>query len=176
MKAIVMVIAALGVLAAPAQAQEVRFGLQGHVSIPMGDLKDAVDSKPGLGLGAHVAWEFQPQMQLRGRIDHMQFPNVKVSTLDTKVSNLSYGVDYLYSFQGQSGSYVLGGLSLNRWEQEVNMPVMGMHNASTTRLGVALGGGFAFNRNVSMEARYVMSSFDAGTDASFLQATVLYRF
>lgn len=152
-------------------AQDVRFGLQAQVGVPMGDLKDAVDSKAGLGLGAHLTWDFKPQMQLRGRVDYMAFPNVTVDNVDSKVSNFSFGADYLYFIEGSKGVYLTGGLSLNRWEVD-----LGPFNASTTRTGVALGAGFAFNEHVSAEARFVMSSFNADADANLLQLGVLYRF
>lgn len=155
----------------PLSAQDVRFGLQAQVGIPTGDLKTAVDSKAGLGLGIHATWELQPQVQLRGRVDYMQFPNVTVSSVTNKLSNLSFGADALYFTQGKVGPYLSGGLSLNRWEVE-----QGGFNASTTRLGLAAGGGYAVNQKVSFEARYQVSSLASGFDANLVLVTALYRF
>ena len=60
----------LALVAAPAFAQDAHFGLQGGISLPQGDVKDAVDSKMGFGIGVHVAIDFKGGHVLRPRLDY----------------------------------------------------------------------------------------------------------
>ena len=164
-----------------ASAQELRYGVQAHVSLPVGDLKDAVDSKPGLGLGAHLTVDLGQGHVLRPRLDYVAFPDANVfEGVKNKMSDLSFGVDYLFQVEGATGFYVTGGLSAHRWNAEVEVSGLGTFSSNTTKLGYAAGVGYAFNANVNAEARFTTTKFTTRTvsdeNANALQLGVLYRF
>jgi hypothetical protein len=175
---------ALGALALaaalPALAQDYRFGVQAHVSAPQGDLKDTVDNKAGLGGGVHLSIDFGQGHAVRPRVDFTAFPNATAFGVDNKVSNLSFGADYLYMLEGRGGFYLTGGLSANRWKVESDVPGRGAVSDTATRLGYAVGGGYAFNENFSAELRYTATKFDrrglSDQNANAVQLAALYRF
>lgn len=162
------------------QAQDLRYGVQGHISLPMGDLKDAVDDKAGIGGGVHMTVDFGQGHLLRPRLDYMAFPDATVySGITNQVNDLSLGLDYLYMLEGKTGFYVTGGLSANRWKVQADVSGLSYHN-NTTKLGYALGAGYAFNENLSLEARFTATKFDTRTvsdqNANVLQVGANYRF
>lgn len=161
-------------------AQDLKYGLQAHVTLPLGDLKDTVDSKPGIGLGAHMTVDFGQGHVLRPRVDFIAFPDATVFDVKNKVNNLSLGADYLYVFEGKTGFYVLGGLAVNRWKVDAELPGIGPLTVTTTKLGYALGGGFAFNEQVSAELRYSASQYGlpghSSQNASAFEVVAYYRF
>lgn len=164
----------------PALAQDIRFGLQAHVNAPMGDLKDLVDNKAGLGGGAHVTWDFMEGQQLRARVDGIGFPDATVFGVKNTVSEVSGGIDYLYFLEGKTGFYLTGGLSANRWKVEADVAGLGKYSNTTTKGGLAAGAGYAFNGNLSVEARFTTSKFDqrliTDSSANAFQVAALYRF
>lgn len=157
-------------------AQEARFGLQGQVSIPQGDLKDAVDSKPGLGLGVHYTFAFD-QHVIRPRFDATFYPEADFGGVETKVNSLALGADYLYFVEGRDrGLYITGGLSAIRWEVDVNIPGFGSGSSHTTKLGVAGGVGYQWNRAFGTELRFVKSSLGHDVSANNLVLGATFRF
>ena len=166
------------------QAQEgPRFGLQATLSLPQGDLKDAVDSKMGYGVGAHVTFDLQGGHMIRPRLDATWYPKYTVSdafgSASVTYSNLSLGADYLYFVEGKpQGLYFTGGLSAVQWKGEASVNVLGISGSdseTTTKLGLAAGLGYQFNKTVGAELRYQTSKVWDG-NANSLQAGVTFRF
>ena len=146
-------------------AQDVHFGVQGQVNIPMGDLKDFVDSKPGVGVGVHGTFDLGSGSVLRPRFEYTVYPKATVNALDDKADNLNLGADYMYYIEGKSseGLYFTGGLSAVRWHFSATDPVFGENSTTTTRLGVAAGLGYQWNATFGTELRYVTSKVDGNT-------------
>ena len=172
---------ALLALGTCASAQELRYGVQAHLSLPSGDLKEAVDNKAGLGLGAHLTLDFGQGHLLRPRFDYTAYPDATVfDGISNKMDVLSLGVDYLYQLEGSTGFYVTGGLAANRWKSEVEISGLGTFSSNTTKLGYAAGVGYAFNAQVSAEARLTSTKFTTRTvsdeNANAFQLAALYRF
>lgn len=172
---------ALLVLGGLAQAEDPRFGVQVHGNIPTGDLKDAVDSKLGVGGGAHVTFDLSGGHLIRPRIDYTFFPettlNSGAATLKNKVNNLSAGADYLYFLEGKpEGLYFTGGLSYNHWKVEAT--ALGQTYSDTSnKLGFAAGAGYNFNSTFGAEVRFTSTKFgkDEGS-ANAVQFGVTLRF
>jgi hypothetical protein len=162
-----------------ARAEDPRFGVQVHGNIPTGDLKTAVDSKLGVGGGAHATFDLGDGHMIRPRIDYTFFPEATVSTIRNKVNDLSLGADYLYFLEGKpTGVYLTGGLSLNHWKVDASSS-LGSFSGSSNKLGVAAGAGFNFNRTFGAELRFITSKYGSGsTDvtANVIQAGVTLRF
>ncbi|NWJ41315.1 MAG: porin family protein [Geothrix sp.] len=171
---------------ATASAEEPRFGLQLHASLPNGDLKTAVDNKPGAGLGAHVTFDLGGGHVLRPRFDAVFFPEGAFNGFKTKAHDLSLGGDYLYFPGGKpDGLYLTAGLGLHRWTVDTTTPAVGSSPAtsgtqSSSRFGYAAGFGYNFNRSVGTELRFVRTHYANQTawdpSANSLQAGVTYRF
>lgn len=165
----------LALLAAPAPAQEVHFGLQAGVIFPMGssDLngntfsaKDAVDGKMGFNVGLSVPIDFTGGHTLRPRLDYSYlsgsadklFPGFGI---DGKVTTTFIGADYLYYIAGKSeGFYILVGVGAAN--SKVEFSAANSISESKTALGWTVGGGWQFTPLVGAELRYVSThpSFD----------------
>lgn len=112
---------ALGSVEALAEAP--RFGVQAHGSLPFGDLKEAVDSKPGVGAGAHMTFDLGGGHQLRPRFDAVFFPEGTRDAVKTKARDLGLGADYLYFPGGRPGGfYLTAGLGLHHWTIDAAAP------------------------------------------------------
>lgn len=187
--------ALLALTAVALPAQEVRYGLQVHGNVPMGDLKDAADSKIGFGGGGHMTIDFGEGHLLRPRLDYVVYPENKAfvdvalgsSAGKYKVSDASLGLDYIYNFGGKDGGfYLTAGLAWHRWKAQYdyattigNVTVAGSSTNTSNKLGVAAGAGFNFNPSFGLEARYVATKFQQGSDdrtAGAVQVAALYRF
>lgn len=178
--------------AAPLQAQEVRYGLQIHGNVPMGDLKGAADSKVGFGGGGHMTIDFGEGHLLRPRLDYVVYPENKAfggsASVKSKVSDASLGLDYIYDFGGKDGGfYLTAGLAWHRWKAEYDYAVpadggsvvSSTDSSTSSKIGVAAGAGFNFNTSFSVEARYVATKFLQGSEdrtAGAMQVAALYRF
>ncbi len=169
-----------------ARAEEPRYGLQVHVSAPTGDLKTAVDNKPGAGLGAHVTFDLGGGHMLRPRFDAVFFPEGTFNGFKTKANDLSLGGDYLFFLGGKpEGLYLTAGIGLHRWSVDSTTPAMGSAVAtsgsqSSSRFGYAAGFGYNFNRAMGAELRYISTHYANQTAwdpaANSLQAGVTFRF
>jgi hypothetical protein len=153
-----------------------RFGLQATLNQPQSDLKDVVDSKLGFGIGAHLFVDLGKGHALRPRLDYIWFPEYDLGGATLNVNNLSVGADYLYFVEGKTeGVYFTAGLSANRWKAEFDASGFGNSSESTTKLGLAAGLGYQFNKTVGGELRYQKGKAWEG-DFDFIQAGVTFRF
>ncbi len=168
---------AAAALAAPLKAEEPRFGVQGMVNAPLGDLKDFVDSKPGLGVGVHGTFDLGAGNMIRPRFDFNYFPEATLSGIKNNATNFGLGADYLFFIAGKpEGFYLTGGLSAVRWSFSSEAPGYGKISTDTTKLGIAVGGGYQWNETVGTELRYTYSKIDSNFSADALQAGVTIRF
>jgi hypothetical protein len=98
-------------------AQESRFGVQGTITQPMGDVgnKDWMDSKLGLGVGVHVLVDMGSGFALVPRADYTIYRNDRAVDAfvdqNDKVRILTGGMDFNYYFSGttRQGFYFLAG-------------------------------------------------------------------
>lgn len=181
---------------APLHGQDVRYGLQIHGNMPSGDLKEASDSKVGIGGGAHMTIDFGDGHVLRPRLDYVVYPeNQSFSQVVSNASatgkfhakDASLGLDYFYDFGGKDGGfYLTAGVAWHHWLTDYDysytvnsVPVSGTSSTNSNKAGAAAGAGFNFNPEFGVEARYVATKFRQGTtdkNAGALQLTALYRF
>ncbi|MBL0210937.1 MAG: outer membrane beta-barrel protein [Holophagaceae bacterium] len=187
---------ALSGAASALRAQEVRYGLQIHGNVPMGDLKEAADSKVGFGGGAHMTIDFGDGHRLRPRLDYVVYPENSAfadigfgssASGKSKVSDASLGLDYIYDFGGKEGGfYLTAGLAWHRWKAEYDFAVQvagttvsERSTSTSSKAGAAAGMGFNFNPTFGVEARYVATKFQQGNEdrtAGAVQVAALYRF
>jgi hypothetical protein len=162
MKKSIMILC-LGTLAL--SAQDVRFGVQGALSLPTSDLSD--NAYLGLQAGGHARLDLHEGHGLIGRGDLTFFSqNNGVS-----VTDLALAADYSFHFyRRQLGPYVLAGLSL----QNYRTSFVGT-NANDSGLGVDLGAGYDLDRHLGFQARYTTNSFSNYNYAA-LNLGVTYTF
>jgi opacity protein-like surface antigen len=169
----------LAILAATAlslQAEAPRYGVQGLVNIPLGDLKDFVDSKPGPGVGVHGTFDLGDGHMLRPRLDYTLYPEASFASVKQSATSLSLGGDYLYFIAGKpEGLYLTAGISAVRWSFETK-DAFAKVTADTTKPGLAAGVGYQWNATVGTEARFLHTRIARGFQADALQAGVTIRF
>ena len=146
-------------------AQDVRFGVQGALSLPTNDLAD--NANGGLQGGGHVRWDFNRGHGLMARADVTLFGKND----GVEVSDLAVAADYTYHFERrQRGMYVLGGLAQHNYHTSYRGS-----SRNDGGLGLDLGAGYDLNRNLGLQARYTTNNFSDMT-YSALNLGVTYTF
>ncbi len=158
------------------RAEAPRYGVQGLVNIPLGDLKTYADSKPGPGVGVHGTFDLGNGHMLRPRLDYSVYPEASFASVKQTASYLSLGGDYLYFVaQKPEGLYLTGGVAIVRWSFEHKDPISKV-SSDTTKAGLAFGVGYQWNATVGTEARWMHSQVASGFTADTLQAGITIRF
>ena len=146
-------------------AQEVRFGVQGAVSIPAANLSD--DANLGLQVGGHARWGFRHGQGVMVRADAAFYSQNN----GTNVNDLAFGADYTYHLSGhQTGPYLLAGLSQHTYRTSFQDGTW-----NNNGLGLDLGGGVDLNRNLGLQARCTTNNFN-GFTYSALNLGATYTF
>lgn len=157
-------------------AETPRYGVQGLVNIPLADLKDYVDSKPGPGVGVHGTFDMGDGHMLRPRLDYILYPEASFATVKQKATAMSLGGDYLFFIAGKPEYlYFTAGFAGVRWAFE-HKDALTKVSSNTTKVGLSIGLGYQWNATVGTEARYVHSRIASTFKADCLQAGVTIRF
>lgn len=169
-------LAALTPTALPIQAEMPRYGVQGLVSIPLTDLKEYVDSKPGPGVGVHGTFDLGDGHMLRPRLDYTVYPEAAFASVKQTASCLGLGGDYLYFTHGKPEQfYFTAGLAAVRWSLETKTDIL-KTTSHTTKVAISGGVGYQWNATVGTEARYVHSRIGRDFRGDALQLGVTVRF
>lgn len=160
-------------------AQEIKYGLQATMALPMSDLgeKQILDDAPGYGIGAHLVIGFQGGHAILPRLDYTYFEK---SSPTRKVQMLQIGADYNYFFSQQvnKGLYVGcgAGFGLAKFE------ILGEDDTPNTAFASA-SAGYMFTPHLGAELRYTWAKYKPelfGAKPEFtsptLGASFLYRF
>ncbi len=146
-------------------AQEVRFGVQGALSLPTSDLSDNADA--GVQVGAHARWDFTGGHGVMARTDLTFYGQNQ----GVNVNGLAFAADYTYHFERrQRGLYALAGLN----EQNYHTSFQG-YSRNDSGLGFDIGAGYDLDRHMGLQARYTSNSFSDMT-YSALNLGVTYTF
>ena len=156
---------AAGLAFVPLCAQDIRYGVQGALSAPSGDLGDGANL--GLQLGVHVRWNFGQGHGFMARGDWTSYGDKN----EVSTTSSALGADYTYHFsQTQRGLYVLAGLSLQEYYQD--FPDFSVDNSG---LGLDLGVGFDVDRHLGFQARVTSANLDHATMTA-LNLGITYTF
>lgn len=151
--------------ALPASAQSVRFGVQGALTLPAGDLADSANL--GLDLGGHARWDFGRGHGIMGRVDLNYYGQKN----DFTTSSIGVGADYTYHLERtQLGFYFLAGVSLERYHRDHPFGTL-----NDNGLGLDIGAGYDLNRNLGLQARLTSHSFNHA-NLTALNLGVTYTF
>jgi hypothetical protein len=166
----------LAVAVASLQAEPPRYGVQGLVNVPMGDLKTYVDRNPGIGVGLQSTFDLDAGHMLRPRLDYCFYQQATFPSFKQNASYLSLGGDYLYFIAGQpEGLYLTAGLSAVRWTFQYQDTSLKL-TSDTIKFGLAAGVGYQWDSNIGTEARWLHSRVSSNFKADSLQAAVTFRF
>lgn len=128
----------------PLLAEQPRYGLQGALAFPTGDLADSGDA--GLQIGGHALWDLRQGMGIMARVDLTSYGRKD----GYNASSFGAGADFLYHFDGNHrGLYAMAGLNLQNVSRDV--PYGTIHDSG---LGVDLGLGYDIDRNFGLQARF----------------------
>jgi hypothetical protein len=154
------------------------FAWQVQGDIPAKDLGRALDERSGLGIGMQWTRFWDNGTANRTRLEWNVFPEGNaVAGLKTKASNYVFSFDRMYFFSHKDqGLYVLGGLGAVRWFMDRTPEGGPTASSHTTKLAVTGGAGWRFNRNLSAEARYMVSTVDRTFDGNVFQLSAGVRF
>lgn len=169
--------------AGPLSAQDVRFGLQGTLSLPTSDLGDKglLDNALGYGLGAHAVIGFSGGHAIVPRLDYTYYEK---SSPTRKVQTLHLGADYNYYFSQKvnQGAYVGAGVGFGLAKFEVDRPGGSDDDTPNNAYG-ALSVGYMFTSSMGAELRYTFTKykpelFGAKLDVTSpaINASFIYRF
>lgn len=163
-------------------AQDVRFGLQGTISKPQGDLGDthSLDGKFGYGIGLQAPVDLKGGLVVVPRLDYISYKRSASETThypvvdltlnsDLKASIFYIGSDFNFFTNGTSntGFYLLCGLGYSSGTFETTTMgqaansvgnVINVNLSDSTTNGafyISAGAGLSFNKNVSTEIRYI---------------------
>ena len=148
-------------------------------SLPVRELRDVLDGRTGLGLGAQWYHGNDTGLVRRTRLEWNVFSEggaVGPTALRTKASNYVLSFDHLWHPGGHDrGFYVLGGLGGVRWFTEQRDGLGLSQRDHTTKLAVSAGAGLRLGR-VILEGRYLASSIRDPFDGNLVQGSAALRF
>jgi hypothetical protein len=146
-------------------AEDVRFGVQGGLTLPAADLSD--NASIGIQAGGHAKWNIRDGHGLMPRADL----NIFGQSNGTNVTGLSLACDYTYHVDRRpTGFYVLAGLNESTFHTSFRN-----RSSNDTSLGIDLGAGFDLDRHLGFQGRYTTNSFNSVTYGA-LNVNVTYTF
>jgi len=172
------ILATTFILSVSAYAQEFQPGVHGGANIPIGDLGDALDNRPGIQVGGHLGIYYGNGHELRPRADLTYYDGghfpVGGGYDKNKITAWGLGCDYLYyTAQQPQGVYLAGGLGYQWWDVSPERAPDSSHSG----LSVALGAGYRFSRDFMLEGRFTTAQFRSNDgQANALQAVASLRF
>jgi len=165
----------------------VAFGGAVSLAFPQGELKTDTHDKVGGALAFQVTFDLGGGHRLRPKAEATLYrvKDVRRPGSDTHdtvdLTGAGLGVDYLFALGGGGGrgAYLLGGLSVQRWEVDYGTYAHTSSSSSTssettrrrTSLGAALGLGYQVNAWFGLEARYAHSRYEGSRDAVLADST-----
>lgn len=162
----VSVLLAQGASARKPVLEDYRYGLQGGLVFPASDtFKYFSDKKMGFSIGGQVTRDLKtPVQRLRARVDLTFLPKASVRSMagsgrieDDTITGIAVGLDYLHFIEDKPlGFFLAGGLTLSNWKQDSSLTGA----ETSTNPGVAVGGGWQFDRNLGIEARATWSRWN----------------
>ena len=175
----------------PLAGQEVRYGLQGTLSSPTGDLKDTTDHL-GFGAGLFADFSLGGGHVIRPRFDYVYYPEKSESFRESgfnaevkwSVNSAALGADYLYYVEGRpQGFHVLVGLGAMHYEIRAKSSTSFggtsysdvFRDKTETKLSYALGFGYDFSKNWGFNLRYTSLKIE-DVNLSAFNAGLTYRF
>ncbi len=160
-----------------AQSSAVGFGLSGGLSVPTGDLGDAVDA--GYSIAGHVFLKSSSMKSLRFRGD-VSYNGFDYKNIDASYRSLGFVGNALIDLSTNGGvkPYVLGGLGAFNGKRSTQIGSAAVVSTSSTDVGIQVGGGLNFQLSgfsTFLEVKYV-NVFTDNNSAGYIPITFGVRF
>jgi len=160
-----------------AQSSAVGFGLSGGLSVPTGDLGDAVDA--GYSIAGHVFLKSSSMKSLRFRGD-VSYNGFDYKNIDASYRSLGFVGNALIDLSTNGGvkPYVLGGLGAFNGKRSTQIGSAAVVSTSSTDVGIQVGGGLNFQLSgfsTFLEVKYV-NVFTDNNSAGYTPITFGVRF
>jgi len=160
-----------------AQSSAVGFGVSGGLSVPTGDLGDAVDA--GYSIAGHVFLKPASMKSVRFRGD-VSYSGFDYKNIDASYRSLGFVGNALLDLSTSSSvkPYVLGGLGAFNGKRSTQLGSAAVVSTSSTDVGIQVGGGLTFQLSgfsTFFELKYV-NVFTDGNSAGYLPITFGIRF
>jgi opacity protein-like surface antigen len=160
-----------------AQSSAVGFGVSGGLSVPTGDLGDAVDA--GYSVAGHVFLKPSSTKNLRFRGD-VSYSGFDYKNIDASYRSLGFVGNALLDLTSSGGvkPYVLGGVGAFNGKSSTQIGTSAVVSTSSTDVGIQIGGGLNFQLSgfsTFLEAKYV-NVFTENNSAGYIPITFGVRF
>ena len=160
-----------------AQSSAVDFGVSGGLSVPTGDLGDAVDA--GYSIAGHVFLKSSSMKSLRFRGD-VSYNGFDYKNIDASYRSLGFVGNALVDLSTNGGvkPYVLGGLGAFNGKRSTQIGSAAVVSTSSTDVGIQVGGGLNFQLSgfsTFLEVKYV-NVFTDNNSAGYIPITFGVRF
>ena len=174
-------VAAAAVMVAPAmlsaQSSAVGFGVSGGLSVPTGDLGDAVDA--GYSIAGHVFLKPSSMKSLRFRGD-VSYSGFGYKNIDASYRSLGFVGNAMLDLSSSGGvkPYVLGGLGAFNGKRSTQVGSAAVVSTGSTDVGIQVGGGLNFQLSgfsTFLEAKYV-NVFTENNSTGYIPITFGVRF
>lgn len=174
-------VAAAAVMVAPAmlsaQSSAVGFGVSGGLSVPTGDLGDAVDA--GYSIAGHVFLKPSSMKSLRFRGD-VSYSGFGYKNIDASYRSLGFVGNAMLDLSSSGGvkPYVLGGLGAFNGKRSTQVGSAAVVSTGSTDVGLQVGGGLNFQLSgfsTFLEAKYV-NVFTENNSTGYIPITFGVRF
>lgn len=177
---------ASAVLARPLGAQDLEpgaLGLQARISLPLGNMRDALgDLKlPGLGGSIYGEMDLGEGRRIRLAVGaDLWSRGEELPGEDHEIQAFHISLDGVYYLRDEGplpvlGPYVVGGIGAYAWSMGKDVTGTGTTRRVTHAAGT-LGFGWRLARNLEMEFRFLAGVLDPGLTATALSGTVGFRF
>ena len=161
-------------------AQDASVGMKAHAFMPMSDLRNFTDHRPGIGAALFIELPVGEALLLRPSLGAQQVPvgaSLGQGGTQGKVTSVDLMVDALWFPNGDlnEGPYLVGSLGGQEWR--VSSPA-GATPASTDvlRLGVAGGIGYQFSPRLGVEVKAFWSSIETNLTATGISLGATWKF
>ena len=160
-----------------AQSSAVGFGASGGLSVPTGDLGDAVDA--GYSIAGHVFLKPSSMKSLRFRGD-VSYSGFGYKNIDATYRSLGFVGNAMLDLSTTGGvkPYVLGGLGAFNGKASTKVGSAAVVSTSSTDVGIQVGGGLNFQLSgfsTFLELKYV-NVFTDNNSSGYIPITFGVRF
>jgi hypothetical protein len=160
-------------------AQEAAIGFKAHAFMPMSDLRDLTDGRPGVGAYLFVELPVGEAFLLRPSLGAQQIPkggSMGLPGTQTRVSSLDLMMDVLWfpNENTKGGPYLVGSLGCQEWRVSTLQTTPASTDAP--RVGAAGGIGYQFSPRFGLEAKAFWSSIESNLTATGVSLGATWKF
>jgi hypothetical protein len=160
-------------------AQDASVGMKVLGSLPMSDLRNFTDHRPGIGAALFIELPMGEALLLRPSLGAQQIPvggSLGQGGTLGKVTSVDLMLDALWfpNADTHDGPYLVGSLGAQEWR--VSSPGTTPASTDVVRLGAAGGLGYQFSPRLGVEVKAFWSSIETKLTATGLSLGATWKF